>query len=54
MDPYERFQVADCLKPVEVAKGTYICKQGDKGSEFFLLEKGECIATKVLETGKQP
>lgn len=29
-------------------------KEGATGSDFFILENGEAIATKTLEQGKEP
>lgn len=41
MDPYERSQIADALKPVKFKKGDYIVKQVNLTS--FLLENLEFI-----------
>lgn len=50
MDPYERSQVADALKPETFAKGDYIIKEGDIGDKFYLINEGEAIAIKGSDT----
>jgi cAMP-dependent protein kinase regulator len=46
MDAYERSQLADALKPEEFADGAAICKEGESGSVFYIVEDGEAIAMK--------
>jgi len=46
VDAYGRSQVADALKPKEVAKGTEIISQGSEGQEFYIIEEGVCKAIK--------
>ena len=52
IDPYELMQVCDALKTASFTKGDYIIKEGELGDVFYILEEGECIATKVIEPGK--
>jgi len=46
MDAYERSQLADALKPEAFPDGGAICKQGDVGNKFYIIEEGEAVATK--------
>jgi len=46
MDAYERGQIIDALKPVQMDAGKDICKQGDDGKEFYIIEDGEAEALK--------
>jgi len=46
MTAYERSQLADALKPESVTDGGAICKQGDVGNKFYIIEDGEAVATK--------
>jgi len=46
MDAYERSQLADALKPETVTDGAAICKQGDIGNKFYIIEEGEAVASK--------
>lgn len=52
IDNYELMQVSDALKSATFEKGDYIIKEGESGDIFYILEEGECIATKQLEPGK--
>lgn len=53
MEPYERSKLADAFKEYKFKAGDFIIKEGDAGNEFYLLEEGECIATKVLNEGEE-
>jgi len=46
IDPYERIQIADALKPVNFTQGDFIIKQGDWGELFYMIEEGTAIALK--------
>eukprot|EP00929_Paragymnodinium_shiwhaense_P114270 TRINITY_DN82616_c0_g1_i1.p1 TRINITY_DN82616_c0_g1~~TRINITY_DN82616_c0_g1_i1.p1 ORF type:complete len:405 (+),score=177.49 TRINITY_DN82616_c0_g1_i1:92-1306(+) len=46
MDAYERGQITDALKPVTKEAGADICKQGEEGKEFYIIEDGEAAAFK--------
>jgi len=46
MDAYERSQLADALKSEEVASGTVVCKEGDMGDTFYIIEDGAAVAEK--------
>ena len=69
MDPYERSQIADALKPIKFKKGDYVVKQveifqkkkkktsflkGEEGDSFFLVENGNLVAMKVMKPGEEP
>ena len=45
-------QISDALKTATFKKGDYIIKEGEMGDVFYILEEGECEATKTLEPGK--
>jgi len=46
MDSYERSQLADALKSETVADGAIICKQGEVGNKFYIIEEGAAQADK--------
>lgn len=46
MDPYERNQIADVLKDVNVSANEYVIKEGDSGDKFYIVVKGALAATK--------
>jgi cAMP-dependent protein kinase regulator len=50
MDAYERSQLADALKPEDFADGVAICKEGESGNIFYIVEEGEAVA---MKSGKQ-
>jgi cAMP-dependent protein kinase regulator len=54
MDPYERSQLADVLKTLKFSPGEVIIKQGDNGDDFFIVEEGNAVATKVIHQGQHP
>ena len=47
---YSREQFFDVLKEVKYDAGDYVIRQGDFGSEFFLVIEGNLVAEK-LEAG---
>lgn len=48
----ERSLIADCLVSVTFHDGDIVLRQGEVGDKFFLIEKGEAVATQILpETG---
>jgi len=47
MDAYERSQLADALKVEEFADGATICKEGEAGNSFYIIEEGHAVATKA-------
>lgn len=47
MDAYERSQLADALKIEEFADGAIICREGDNGDTFYIIEDGAAVATKA-------
>jgi cAMP-dependent protein kinase regulator len=52
IDSYELTQICDALKETTYLKGDYIIKENDYGDIFYILEEGNCRATKTLEPGK--
>ena len=52
IDSYEIMQISDAIKSETYKKGDYIIKEGEIGDIFYILEEGECVATKTLEPGK--
>ena len=52
IEPYELMQISDALKTATFKKGDYIIKEGEMGDVFYILEEGQCEATKTLEPGK--
>ena len=52
IEPYELMQISDALKTATFKKGDYIIKEGEMGDVFYILEEGNCEATKTLEPGK--
>lgn len=46
MDTYERSQLADALKSEQFPDGGVVCKQGDVGNKFYIIEEGAAVATK--------
>lgn len=45
-DPYERNQIADVLKDLNVGVNDYVIKEGETGDRFYIVVKGEFVATK--------
>merc|ERR1719199_1710788 len=54
METYERNQLADALVQEKFIKDLQIVKQGDPGDKFFIVEEGECVATKTFVQGQKP
>ena len=52
IEPYELMQISDAIKSAIYQKDDYIIREGEMGDIFYILEEGECIATKTLEPGK--
>ena len=52
IDPYELMQICDAIKSATYQKDDYIIREGEMGDIFYILEEGQCIATKTLEPGK--
>ena len=54
MDEYERSKLADALKEEWHEPGQFVIREGEEGNTFYLVMRGEAIATKTLEPGKAP
>lgn len=52
IDQYELMQISDAIKSTVYNEGDYIIKEDELGDVFYILEEGECIATKTIEPGK--
>lgn len=52
MDPYERGQLADVLKPEKFVEGEVVIREGEEGNKFFIIEDGSAVATKVIHIGQ--
>ena len=52
IDSYELGQICDSLKDGIYKKDEYIIREGELGDVFYIIEEGQCIATKTLEPGK--
>uniref|UniRef100_A0A0G4G639 Cyclic nucleotide-binding domain-containing protein n=1 Tax=Chromera velia CCMP2878 TaxID=1169474 RepID=A0A0G4G639_9ALVE len=53
LNKYEKMQLAEALRPEEIAEGTMIIKQGDPGNDMYILEEGEAVAL-LSKDGKPP
>lgn len=55
LEPYERSQIADALKPEVFKQGDTIVTQGEPGDKFYIIEDGKLFAMKdgnrVLDYG---
>ena len=52
IEPYELMQISDAIKTAVFHHDDYIIKEGEMGDVFYILEEGECVATKTIEPGK--
>jgi cAMP-dependent protein kinase regulator len=52
MDSFEQNKLCDALKIEKFAAGDFVIKQGEPGESFYILEAGECTATKVFKPGE--
>jgi len=46
----ERAKLADVLQPREFADGEVVVREGDVGNEFFIVEEGEAVALKNIQS----
>jgi cAMP-dependent protein kinase regulator len=54
MEPYERSKLSDAFKELKFAAGDIIIREGDDGSDLYLVQDGEAVATKTLDPTKGP
>ena len=52
VDSYERSKIADAIKEQTFEEGDLIIKEGDEGSDFFIIIEGEAVAKKVIAPGQ--
>lgn len=52
IDRYERMTLADALEAANFKDGEVIVKQGDEGSEFFIIMSGDVVVTQTNEAGE--
>lgn len=48
LDPYERSKLSDALITKNFKKDDYIIKEGEEGSDFYLIMEGEAVAIKKI------
>jgi len=53
LDAFERGRIADALRVTHFEQGDYILRQGDQGDDFFIIEEGQCHATKLTDGEEQ-
>lgn len=53
LSAYEKLQLADALKPATFDADALVIREGEEGHDFFLVEEGEVICTKMSEEGKE-
>lgn len=54
MDIEELAKICDALKQEKFAAGETIVTQSETGNKFFIIESGECVATKSYVPGQVP
>ena len=52
IDPYEKEQLCDSLKEEEFSAGSYIVKQGEQGTRFYIIAEGKLVAEKKEGTSQ--
>ena len=52
LEKYEKLKLIDGLKVVQFSAGECILNEGDKGENFYIVEKGEIECGKVNKEGK--
>lgn len=54
MEPYERALLCEAFKPLAMKAGESIIREGEDGTDLFLLQEGTAYATKKLDPSKEP
>ncbi len=52
MEPYERVKLSDAIKEEHFKTDEFVIREGDEGNTFYLVMKGDAVATKTIEPGK--
>jgi cAMP-dependent protein kinase regulator len=50
MEPYERSVLSDAFIEEKFKAGDFVIRAGEEGNKFYLIEEGECVATKGEES----
>mmetsp|Transcript_22709 Transcript_22709/g.75325 ORF Transcript_22709/g.75325 Transcript_22709/m.75325 type:complete len:149 (+) Transcript_22709:973-1419(+) len=50
---YELFTMADAMQEMLYEEGDVICRQGDAGSNFYIIKQGSVVCTQADAQGKQ-
>ena len=53
LDKYEKSRILDACVHTTYEDGAHVICEGDQGDEFFILLKGEAVATKSIEGFKE-
>ena len=53
IEPYELSQICDALKTKKFKDGDYIIRQNENGEDFYIIESGNAVATKVMNEGEE-
>mmetsp|Transcript_37755 Transcript_37755/g.119285 ORF Transcript_37755/g.119285 Transcript_37755/m.119285 type:complete len:83 (+) Transcript_37755:1137-1385(+) len=48
LDHYEKFKIAEAMQMRKVEDDEVIVKEGEPGSEFFIIQSGECHVYKQV------
>eukprot|EP00927_Polykrikos_kofoidii_P072808 TRINITY_DN68902_c0_g1_i1.p1 TRINITY_DN68902_c0_g1~~TRINITY_DN68902_c0_g1_i1.p1 ORF type:complete len:416 (+),score=111.37 TRINITY_DN68902_c0_g1_i1:89-1336(+) len=54
MDAYERTTMCDALTAQTFRAGETVVRQGESGETFYILEDGQCVASKIYVKGTPP
>lgn len=54
LNPVDKKKILDAVQQVTKSKGEIIIKEGDDGDNFYLVEAGQLLCTKVLNEGEAP
>ena len=49
LEDYEIYSICDAIKTQKFLKNTYIIHEGEIGDKFYVLDEGNCKATKLID-----